>query len=237
MQQGFLGQWWRLGGALGLAFVIVFIIAGFGLQGEPPMYDDSIEDIRAYWEDDGQMYLAGDYILGLASMVLFLPFLVCLRTMLSRAEGGVQIWSQVGFYGGLFIIVIAAAATASWSALAFASEELDDSAVTTLMYLDVGAWNAFPYAIGVLTLFSSIVIAMTGVLWKWLGYLGIVVGILAFITPLGILDADPEDIFDVIGFIPFIGFAVWLLATSIGMIMKKDEPGIAPVPAGTTTMA
>ena len=146
--------------------------------------------------------------------------------MLGRAEGGPQIWSQVGFYGGLFVIVFAAMAAASWTALAFAAEELDDASITTLMYLDVGAWNAFPYAIGVLVLFSSIVMVMTGVLWKWLGYLGLIIGILAFITPLGILDADPEDIFDVVGFIPFIGFAIWLLATSIGMLMKKEEPGM-----------
>ena len=41
---------------------------------------------------------------------------------------------------------------------------------------------------------------------------------------LGILDDDPEDVFDTIGFIPFIGFVIWVVATSIGMLMTKSEP-------------
>jgi hypothetical protein len=157
-------------------------------------------------------------------MVFLLPFIVCLRTLLGRAEGQPEIWSRVGFYGGLLLIAFAATAAASWTALAFAAENLDDASLVTLMYLDVGAWHAFPYGIGVFALFSSIVMVQTGVLWRALGYLGIIVGITAFIAPLGLLDDDPEDVFDVIGFIPFIGFMLWLLLTCIGMLMIKTEP-------------
>jgi hypothetical protein len=213
-----------MGGILGIGFIILFLIAGFGLQADSPTYDDTIQEIRAYWEDDGQTYLVGDYLIGLAVMLFFLPFLVALRTVLGRAEGGAEMWSRVGFFGGVLMIAISAAATASWTGLAFAADKLSDDAVLTLMYLDVGAWHAFPYAVGVLTLFSSIVMAQTGVPWRWLGWLGIVIGIVAFISPLGILDDDPEDIFDVIGFIPFIGIAVWVVATSIGLVMMKAEP-------------
>jgi len=166
----------------------------------------------------------GDYLLGLASTLFLLPFLVCLRALLGRAEGSPEIWSSVGFYGGLLLIAFAATSSASWTALAFAAENLDDSALVALMFLDVGAWHAFPYAMGVLILFSSFVMLMTGVPWRWLGVLGIIIGIAAFIAPLGILDDDPEDVFDTIGFIPFIGSAVWLVATSVGMLMMKSEP-------------
>lgn len=219
-----LTQWWRLGGVLGIGFIVVFLIAGFGIQGESPTYDDPIAEIREYWEDDGNTYLVGDYLLGLATMVLLLPFLVCLGTMLRRAEGEPAIWSRVGFYGGLLLIVIAAMSAASWTALAFAADNLSDDALITLMYLDVGSWNAFPYAIGVWVTASSLVMATTNVLWRWLGWLGLIIGIAAFITPLGILDDDPEDIFDTIGFIPFIGLAIWVVATGVGMFMKTEEP-------------
>ncbi len=222
--RSFTRQWWRIGGVCGIAFIIVFFIGGFVLQGDSPTYDDPIEEIRAYWENDGETYLIGDYLNGLASMLLLLPFLVCLRAYLGRAEGSPEVWSSVGFYGGIFLIAIAAASAASWTALAFAAENLDDTALVALMYLDVGAWNAFPYAVGVLTLFSSIVMLQTGVPWRWLGVLGIIVGVLAFITPLGILDDDPEDVFDTVGFIPFIGLVVWIVATSVGMLMTKSEP-------------
>jgi hypothetical protein len=92
------------------------------------------------------------------------------------------------------------------------------------MYLDVGAWNALPYAIGAWIFPWALVMATTGVFWRWLGWLGLIVGIAAFIAPLGILDEDPEDVFDTIGLIPFIGIVIWVLAAAVGMIMKKEEP-------------
>lgn len=39
-------QWWRLGGILGIIFVVLFLIGGFVLQGDSPGYKDSIGDIR-----------------------------------------------------------------------------------------------------------------------------------------------------------------------------------------------
>jgi hypothetical protein len=230
-QQGILGQWWKMGGIFGIVYVILFFIGGFVIQGETPTYDDPIDEIRRYWIDDGETYLVGDYILGLSTLILFIPFLLTLRAILARAEGGPAIWSNTGFLGGFLMIVVAATASGSWTALAFAGDDLDEISLRTLMYLDIGAWNAFPYAVGLLLLFSSVVMAMTGVFWKWLGYLGIVLGILAFISGLGILDQDSEDVFDTIGFIPFIGLVVWLLATSIGMLMKDTDPVLATTTA------
>ena len=39
---GILNQWWRLGGAFGIVFIVLFIIAGFGFQGETTDLDDPI---------------------------------------------------------------------------------------------------------------------------------------------------------------------------------------------------
>ena len=86
----FTQQWWRIGGACGIAFIIVFIIS-IAFEGESPTYDDPIEEIRAYWESDGETYLITDYLRGLATMLLILPFLVCLRAYLGRAEGSPEI--------------------------------------------------------------------------------------------------------------------------------------------------
>ena len=223
MRDGILGQWWRIGGACGIAFIVV-LIASFVIQGEPPAYNDPIDEIRAYWQDDRDTFLVVDYLLGLASMLLLLPFMVTLRAMLGRAEGEPRVWSLVGLIGAIFMIVISVLSEASWRALAFGAADLGDDTVRALMFLDVAAWNAFPFAIGVWVLFSSLVIAQTGVLSRWLGWLGLIIAVAAFIAPLGILDEDPEDIFDVIGFIPFIGLVIWVVLTGIGMLMKAEEP-------------
>ena len=46
-------QWWRVGGAFGIAFAVLFIIGAIILQGEPPMRDDSVQEVRKYFQDDG----------------------------------------------------------------------------------------------------------------------------------------------------------------------------------------
>src|SRR5687767_2334768 len=113
-------QWWRLGGALGIAFVVVFTICGFVFESESPMHTDDIADIRAYWEEDGDTYLLGGYLIGLASVLLYLPFLCALRAFLGTAEGGPQLWSRVAFAAGIIFLIMAATAEAAWTTLAFA---------------------------------------------------------------------------------------------------------------------
>lgn len=97
-------QWWRLGGAGAILFIILVAVS-FGLQIDAPTYDDPIDDIRAYWVDDGQQYLIGDYLFGIGFAFLFLPFIVSLRALLGRAEGGVNLWSRVAFLGAILVII------------------------------------------------------------------------------------------------------------------------------------
>jgi hypothetical protein len=229
MQQGLLGQWWRLGGALGIAFIVIFMVIGFGAQGETPFHSDDVAEIRAYWEDDGEAYLLGDYVIGLAVLLLYIPFLCAFRLLLGQAEGGVQLWSRVAFTAGFLFVVIAATAATAWTALAFAASELDDESVRLLMYVDFAAWNAAPFAVGTMLLASSLVIYQTGVLWRWLAILGAIVGVCALIAPAGIIGLEPtedpeEGIFSILGLVTFLGFAIWLLLTSIAMVMRKEEP-------------
>jgi hypothetical protein len=233
---GIWTQWWRLGGLLGIAFIVIFIIGGFVLQGETPTYTDDLAEIRAYWEEDGETYLIGDYLIGLAVLLLFLPFLGALRSLLGLYEGGSQLWSRTAYAAGILFIAFVAGAAASWTALAFAADELEDESIRLLMYFDIAAWNATPFPIGTMLLAVSLVIWQTGVLWKWLAILGFVVGIAALISPLSIVEGDVEDgAFAIAGFISFLGFAIWLLATSIGMLMKRDVLVPSPPAAGRTT--
>jgi hypothetical protein len=217
--------------------VAVFIIAGFGIQGETPFHNDPLDEVRAFWEEDGETYLLGDYLLGLASFLGLLPFFVGIGSLLRRAEGEPALWSRVGFYSGLLMIAVAAIASGPWTALAFGAEVLSDDAIETLMYLDLGMWHAFIFAGGTFILASSLIIAQTGALWRWLGFAGIVIGVLALILPAGIIGASPADdpeegIFGIVGLITFFGLMIWFLLASIGMVMLKEEP----LPAVQRTM-
>ena len=80
----------------------------------------------------------------------------------------------------------------------------------------------------------SLVIYQTRALWQWLAYLGGLAGVLAILGPLGLGD-DPTDLFDLLGFIAYIGVALWILLTGIGMYTKKDEPVATPARSSVMT--
>ena len=70
-----LGKWWRLGGLLGIAFIVVWLPAALSM-GMTPTVDDPIDEIRAWWQDDGLRYLLAQYVVLLALIVLLLPFML-----------------------------------------------------------------------------------------------------------------------------------------------------------------
>src|SRR5260370_14003611 len=57
--------WWRLGGALGLAWFVLFFIGGVILHGTPPAYDEPIQQAREDFPNNPQASLVGDYIVRL----------------------------------------------------------------------------------------------------------------------------------------------------------------------------
>jgi len=74
---------------------------------------------------------------------------------------------------------------------------------------------------------ASIVIARTGVLWRWLAYLGAIEVVLSLLAPLAILSAGTDSVFDVVYLLAFLGFALWILLVGIAMVTRREEP-VAP---------
>ena len=143
-----VGSWWRLGGMLGIAFVVVWLLKMVGTGVTPP-YDDPIGEIRDYWEDDGRRYLVVQYV-GLLSMVIFLlPYMVALTTLLGRAEAGARLWSRVSLAGGVCFVAVTIAANWIWTSLAIGADVISDDGMRTLMYLDAAAFyiGIFPLAV------------------------------------------------------------------------------------------
>jgi hypothetical protein len=215
-------QYWRVGGACALLLLVMFII-GAVIQGGPPMFDDSVEDIRAYWVDHGNDYLVGDYIIGLGFILFFFPFLSSFRSLLGAAEGGMQTWSRVVFAGGILLFALAGASSIFWTALAWGdvAENASDETIQTLMWLDVGAVHFMPAGMAIMALAAALVILVTKVLPLWYGLLTLVYGVIALLSMLSILSDNPDDSF---GWIAFPASAIWLLVTGILLLMKKDAP-------------
>jgi hypothetical protein len=226
-------QWWRVGGLLGVAFIILFIVAGIALQGETPFFDDPINEVRTYFDEDGTRYLVGDYLNGIAFVFLFLPFLIILRGVLSWVEGPPNILSWLAFAGGIATVILGGAAGISWGALAMGAAtdpEVDDTSIRTLMYVDAFAFSALSLTLALFVLAASAVIFRTGVLWRGLAALGLLAGVAGIIGGAWPIEGESEGVLEVIGFIGFLGFALWMLLASINMLVMRGLPPRA-VPA------
>jgi hypothetical protein len=218
-----LNQWWRVGGACGILFLILFIV-GASLQGEPPMRSDPVDEIRAFWVDDGESYLTGDYIIGLGFILFFIPFVSSLSGLLGIAEGAPRMWSRVVLGGGILFLALAAASGAAWTTLAFGdvAENASDDTIVLLMDLSTGADHFVPAGLAIMVLPAALVMLRTRVLPLWLGVLTLIEGVLAVLSPLAILADDPND--SVLGFLAFPGAAIWILVTSIVLVRMKEAP-------------
>ena len=223
----FFDKWWRLGGVMGILFLILLIV-GIGLQGETPNYDDSVDKIRDWYADNGKQFILGNYLTALAFVLFFLPFLSSLRALLARAEGGDAIWSRVTFTGGVVLLLLCAVGSTFGAALAFSLDvvkEGDEDTLRTLKYLEYSTPAALalvPFLLG-----TSIVILRSGVLWRWLAIAGVVLAILAVIGGASSLEAEPYGGIPGIGMAAFPLSALWILLVSINMVLKKEAPAAA----------
>jgi hypothetical protein len=209
----------RLFPALGLIFVAL-VILGFVVGGEPP--DPTEEPVREivdfYQENDTEQWISLGLI-GLA-MFTFLAFTAYLRSLLRRAEatdGSVSALLYVG--AAIFATGVGIDATISIT-LTEAADDIQPDATQALAAL----WhNDFvPIALGVLVWLLTLAVSILryGALPKWLGWLALLLVVVAF-TP--------------IGFVSFVGSGVFVIILSIVLIVRagRTDTGAAPPPAQT----
>jgi hypothetical protein len=222
----FLDEWWKVGGAAGILFLVFFIIGAIVLQGNVPMPDDSAGDIKKYFVDHPRKYMVGDFLIGFGFVFLFLPFASCLRTFLWLAEGPSGVWSRLVFAGALLFAGVGAATSGVQGSLAYTAAKFgDDNLLKTMIAMSYYTFTtAVPFLAALMVFSASLVILRTAVLWNWLGFFGIALSVAAVISSLAVLNDDPMGPLGILGLVAFIGLAVWILLTSIGLLMKEAPP-------------
>jgi hypothetical protein len=198
----------RLAPLTGIPFAILLAYSFFGTP-SPPDSKDTGAQVLAHYQAHHSGHIAGD-LAGAVAVVFFLFFISSLRTYFKDHEGGDGL-SMAAFAGGIFIAMGGAVFTSLDFALADGRNDLTPAAAVAINVLSNDFF--FPFEIGliVFSLCIGLTILNTATLPKWLGWVMIVIGIVAF-TP--------------VGFFGFIVITIWSVIVAI-LIYRRTGPASA----------
>jgi Domain of unknown function (DUF4386) len=215
------GRWERLAPLAGVVFVVLVLVAFIPLGGNTPDNDATAQKVQSFYSKHSDRELLAAYVL-----VLSVPFLVFFTSILYRAiraAGGRGRLAIAAFGGGL----LSAAGFAVGAAIHFALASAGDKASTlpttqTLNVLDNTSFFPFVAGLGILLLASGLAtLRYGGVLPRWLGWAGVILGIAIFIP--------------FVGFVAFGLSGLWVVAASIVIYQRGALPESGPAVSSAQT--
>lgn len=219
-------RWERLAAATGIIFVVLQAATVLA-QGDLPDFDASVPEIREYLLDDGGQILAAS-MLNAFSAFFFVWFLGSLRTYLRPAEDDGGRLSAVAFGAGLITIALAVAGSIPLTGLAWenAAARADAGLIRMTWNLSFIAFVPVGATAAAFTLAVALVTLRSRVLPAWLGWLGVVATVAGLISVVGLVTDDSDSPLGLFGFASFILTMVFILATSIVMVVRlgKEQP-------------
>jgi hypothetical protein len=212
-------RWERWSALLGVLFVALFVL-GMAIVGN---VTDTPAKVEAWYADTGhQTRAVAAFFLVVGSGLAFLSFLGTLRDMLVRAETGPGTLSALVFGPGLVFVALVDAGFAGLAAPAVVAHDedfkLDPN--TANMFQDAG-WllivaGVMTAAITVLS--ASMAALRTAVLPAWLGWSGLIVGVLMLFAFF---------------WVPILIFLAWVLTVSLVLVVAAWRVRGAPPPTTT----
>jgi hypothetical protein len=204
-------RWQRLAPLTGVVTVALIVVA-FAVGGSTPEEHDSAAKVQAYYAAHHDKHTALAFIVAIA-----VPFLLFFASSLRhdlRRIGGTGQLANSAFGGGVLAGAGFAILATVHLALANAAESVTTLGTTqTLNVLDNNDFIPAAAGLAVLVFAAGAAAVRHGGLPKWLGWLGIVIGIVAF-TPAG--------------FIAFLAAGLWILIASILLTQARHSAPPAP---------
>jgi hypothetical protein len=210
------GRWDRLAPLTGIVFVLLVVIAVI-IQGDTPDTHATAQEVQSFYSKHH------DKMEGSAGLIaVSIPFLVFFVSTLFRAlraAGGGGRLAAAAFGGGILL----AAGIAVGSTIQIAAAEAGKKAATlgvtqTLHVLNDNSYIPIGAGMGVLVLASGLAAVRYGALPRWLGWAGIVLGVLSF-TP--------------VGFFAFLASALWLVVTAVILYLQGAPASAGPAYSST----
>ena len=210
---GSIGKWFPpLCGVIAVVLgVVVTILIGQGQDATKK----TAEEIVNYYKDNDTKETIGSLMIGFAG-VFTLYFAGWLRSVLRIAEGPDGILSTVVFGAGVVFAAGAAIGGSIHLALPDLADDISPIALQAINGIDFDMFMFFPVGLGTLALASGISIVRHGAFPKWVGWFGIVAGVI-FFTP-GF-------------FVAFVLVPIWILIVSVIGISRAGAGGATPAAA------
>ena len=206
----------------GIIFVVLMFVGTFFVA-DVPDPDAAQQQLATYLADSSNhtRNLVGAYIWVVGALA-FLWFVTGLRSVLRRAEAGAGTLANLVVGAGVIYSALMMASAVAFAAVAYAvglrgATVSDPDCVRVLPQM---AWMILLLGAGfaglLLVLTASILSLQTGVLPRWLAWLGVVVAIVL--------------LFDVI-YVNIVPLLIWVLAASIVLLMRRQETSTAAAAA------
>lgn len=205
-----------------MLYVVLFVI-GVGSQGRVPAYDASGEEISRFFADNSSQYMTSDFIIGLAFVVFYFPFLACFITLLRIADGVGRPWPLLALIGGILFPVAGFAASTFNGALALQEGKVSPEIAQTLVAATFYSFASVPALAGVMTLGAALVILETRMFPRWLAWLGLAIFVGGAVSTSASIAKDPEGPWSALTFIVLPVIAIWVIGIAVSMIRMRAE--------------
>ena len=215
----------RIAGLAGIAFAVVTIV-GFAL-GDPPVFDDPAADVREFFVDGDAQVHAATWLAGLAFVFLFLPFAAGLRNLLAAAEEADEhMWARLSYTGAVLMTAISLVGLSFHEVLSLGTaESLSDETLVALARFDTVLFLALlPWAMALFLVAASIVIIRSGVLARWVGWLGGTGSLMLTVGTLWIFAEDDESALALLAAIGILVLFLWILVAGATMARSGEQP-------------
>ena len=191
------------------ALFVVLVVVGFLVAGDTPDIDSAGPGIRADYDNEGK-HQASAYLVALSGVAL-LFFAGYWRSVLRDLHPAGRTTANVALAGAVVTATGLAVSALIHAALAEAANksQVTDPALQALNALD--GWSFYPFAIGLaaFTLASGVALVRGRTFFPpWLGWAGVVLGVLGLIP--------------IVGFFAALGTAIWLLVISLMLFARWE---------------
>src|SRR3984893_9702197 len=208
--------WTRVGGVGGIVFFVslVILIALMPLSHSipEPAFDAPSSAFLAYAKSEADLPFALSLV-GVLGLFGFALFAAALTVRFRVSDNRSNVASTLVLLAAGIFIVLGLAELGFATAQTFRRADLDATGASILFGLSNGIFVVSWSAIAAFLAASSFAALSTRALPRWLGWPALVIGIAMFLAGAAPLSA--------IWFFPYFLFLVWVLATSVVLLVRK----------------